>query len=100
MTKKISYAEMLKSKPLTNFFESQPYNPSDRIIDLETRRKAVLDLLSDGQKHKTSEISSPETGGTDGTRRLRELRAEGHNICKEKDAETDQWLYWLEKIEV
>lgn len=45
-------------------------------------RAKVLALLQDGQYHSTSEIVS--VGGLDGARRLRELRAAGHQIVARK----------------
>jgi len=45
-------------------------------------RERVLELLSSGNWVSTVEIN--EIGGTDGTRRLRELRSLGFNIEKRK----------------
>jgi len=49
-----------------------------------TRKQKVLELL---QKYRNQwvdgpEIQHPAVGGSEGTRRLRELRAEGYNIEK------------------
>lgn len=40
----------------------------------QTHRLRVWQLLSDFHWHSTSEISAPLVGGSEGTRRLRELR--------------------------
>jgi len=66
----------------------------------ETRRAAVLKLLSDGKPHTTMEINAVDCGGSEGTKRVRELRAEGHNIdarpaSSELGRDTSQWLYQL-----
>jgi len=86
----IGYHEMLKSKPLQGFFEEK-----DRVITLEGRRGMVLDLLNDGEWHKGSEISGPDVGGSEGLRRLRELREAGYTIDKIKDPCGDGYLYRL-----
>jgi len=70
---------------------------SDRKVSLETRRNNVLRLLEDGKWHSTAEINSPEVGGTEGTRRLRELRQMGHEIMKRKHAGHDDFEYGMMK---
>jgi len=68
-----------------------------RKVSLETRRNNVLRLLEDGKWHSTAEINSPEVGGTEGTRRLRELRKMGHDILKRKHVGHDDFLYGMMK---
>ena len=41
-----------------------------------TRRNLVFRLMSDGKWHKTMDICGAVVGGSEGTRRLRELRKE------------------------
>lgn len=57
------------------------------------RKQLVLSLLSDYQWHSTSEIESVHVGGSQGTRRLRELRADGAKIIKRKKAQSTQYEY-------
>lgn len=49
-----------------------------------TRKERVLRLLSDGKWHSTLEITSPDIGGPEGARRLRELREAGYKIDMRK----------------
>lgn len=102
MGKKISYNAMLHNKHLESFFGQSPavagsderaYTDDERVVSLETRRANVKYLLSDGLWHKTSEVNSKEVGGTEGTRRLRELREQGLNIEKRKEVEGDEFEY-------
>jgi hypothetical protein len=70
-----------------------------------TRKEAVLELLRSAQEDRgrdsgwvtTAEINSKEVGGTEGTRRLRDLRADGYIIEKRKhpDPAVDQFQYRL-----
>lgn len=105
---KVSYREMLNHKPLSNFFsgstsvEGVPsvrgFSDDERIVSIETRRQNVKELLGDGEWHKTGEINSKECGGTEGTRRLRELREErfgGLSIEKRKEEGGDEFEYRL-----
>ena len=71
---------------------------TDRNVSLETRRNNVLNLLGDGKWHLTAEINSPEVGGTEGTRRLRELRQMGHEIMKRKHAGHDDFEYGMMRV--
>ena len=71
----------------------------------ETRKHKVLRLLFDTQaRHRdfghgdwvpNHVIESKEWGGTQGTRRLRELRADGHEIEVERVSNTGTYLYRL-----
>lgn len=60
---------------------------------------AVLKVLSDGRYHKTSEFLGPNVGGSEGLRRLRELRAKGFQIERKKIAGRSSWMYRLKKGE-
>lgn len=70
-------------------------------IERPTRKERVLNLL----KHPESEdgwvpgplIDSARIGGQAGTRRLRELRAEGHRIVRRARANSDSYEYRLLK---
>jgi len=64
---------------------------SDRKTPLHSRRGRVFMLLQDGGWHTTASICSPQFGGTEGTRRLRELRKIGYQIEKRRYA--DQYEY-------
>jgi hypothetical protein len=46
-----------------------------RVPAHDARREQVWNLLLDEEWHTTAEISSAAVGGSEGTRRLRELRA-------------------------
>ncbi len=54
-------------------------SPSGKIVAIGTRCWHVLEVLRDRMWHPTSNFSNPRTG-TDGTRRIRELRAMGFKI--------------------
>lgn len=43
------------------------------------------------------ELSDPNIGGLDGTRRIRSLRQDGFAIQREKIPGTGYWRYWLGK---
>jgi hypothetical protein len=58
-----------------------------------SRRAEVLRLLSDGRWHSTYAINA--VGGTEGTRRLRELREQGYEIEKRSMPESMQFEYRL-----
>ena len=60
-----------------------------------TRREAVLALLEDRGWHETAEIESADVGGSQGTRRLRELRSQGYVIEKRKKEDSSQYEYQL-----
>ena len=59
------------------------------------RRGTVLALMLDRQWHSTAEIENVAIGGSQGTRRLRELRADGWRIEKRPKANSTQWEYRL-----
>lgn len=58
-------------------------------------KNRVFELMLDYQWHRTSEINSAAVGGTEGTRRLRELRAEGWQIVKRTVEGSRQFEYRL-----
>lgn len=68
-------------------------------LSTKTRKELVLDRLraANGEWVSTAELSSKEVGGSEGIRRLRELRADGHNIERRPspDKATSQWQYRL-----
>ncbi len=74
----------------------------------KTRKDKVLQLLRDAQsgyrRHGHGEyvpnhiIESVEFGGTQGTRRIRELRGEGHEIEAMRLGNTGTWLYRLKPV--
>lgn len=66
-----------------------------RIVSLETRRGAVLRILQDGRWHSTAELDHPAVGGSEGTRRLRELRKLGYTIEKRRHEGHDDFEYRL-----
>ena len=45
-------------------------------VNSKTRRNRVYQVLRDGGWHKTAALSNADTGGSEGMRRLRELRQE------------------------
>lgn len=48
----------------------------------KTRKERVLDTLADGEWHDGYDLCHPGVGGSEGLRRVRELRAEGYSILK------------------
>ena len=52
----------------------------DRYVVLGDRQQAVYDVLADGHWHDGPELTHPAAGGSEGLRRLRELRAKGYTI--------------------
>lgn len=63
-----------------------------------TRKDRVITYLKRNRKFVPGyEITTPEIGGTEGLRRLRELRADGHNIISRKNPKTGNWEYKLSK---
>lgn len=47
---------------------------------MSSRQQAVFDVLRDGQWHDGPELTHPAVGGSEGLRRLRELRDMGYEI--------------------
>jgi hypothetical protein len=43
----------------------------------------------------TAELSDPAVGGHEGPRRVRQLRAEGHPVQRQRIHGTGLWRYWL-----
>ncbi len=64
-----------------------------------TRKEAVLELLVQNINVwiEGPRIASPEVGGSEGLKRLRELREDGHKIETKRhpDPKRDVWLYRL-----
>lgn len=70
-----------------------------RKVSLSERRAEVYLTLLDKQWHTGAELSSATCGGSEGLRRLRELRANGMEIEKRKRAGTDQYEYrWTGRL--
>jgi len=59
----------------------------------ETRYSLVLGLMSDGRWHTTMEINAVTRGGSEGCRRLREMRADGHEVEKKRASAHDPVLF-------
>jgi hypothetical protein len=53
---------------------------------LGKRQRLVLNVLWDGHWHDGPELTHPEVGGSEGLRRLRELREKGYDIEMRKKA--------------
>ena len=47
---------------------------------MKTRKEKVLEVLADGEWHDGYALCHPGIGGSEGLRRLRELREDGHDI--------------------
>jgi hypothetical protein len=59
-----------------------------------TRKEKVLSYLKKNRRYVPGyELTTPEVGGTEGLRRLRELRADGTNIISRKNPETGIYEY-------
>ena len=54
------------------------------IFRLKTAYKRVLALMSDGNWHDGHEITHPNIGGSEGKRRLREMKAKGYQYEKRR----------------
>jgi len=61
-----------------------PGGAPHRAPRLDTARGRVLHLLDDLQWHRSQAITDPAVGGSEGLRRVRELRAAGHVIEKRR----------------
>lgn len=59
---------------------------------LDSAKGRVRQLMLDGEWHTGPDITAPETGGSEGLRRLRELRADGAVIEKRRKTE-GVWEY-------
>lgn len=71
---------------------------ADSIRASESRRENVYNLLAAGGWHNTVAINSPEVGGSEGTRRLREIRRDlptWSTIEKRKAQGSTTWEYRL-----
>lgn len=65
---------------------------------VKTRKDKVHSYLKKNRKYVPGyELTKPEIGGTEGLRRLRELRAEGVNIISRKNPNTNVWEYKIGK---
>lgn len=63
-----------------------------------TRKERVHQYLKKNRRYVAGyELNTPEVGGTEGLRRLRELRAEGVNIISRKNPETGIWEYKIKR---
>jgi hypothetical protein len=61
-----------------------------------SRKDRVFSYLKKNRRYVAGfEIASPEVGGTEGLRRLRELRAEGNNIISRRNPTTGNFEYKL-----
>lgn len=65
-------------------------------IRLSDRQAAVYAILRDGLWHATSEFLGPKVGGSEGMRRLRELKMKGFRIERRKIKGSSQWEYRLD----
>lgn len=76
-----------------------PFDWPDRPMTRQTRRELVLArlLAADGRWVDGTEIASAHVGGSEGIRRLRELRAEGRLIEERRhpDPRLTRWQYRL-----
>lgn len=64
-------------------------------LSKKTRKQLVLEYLKEHNWVRTAELENERVGGTQGTRRVRELRAEGWSIEREPDPNSAQWRYRL-----
>lgn len=64
-----------------------------RRFSIDTRRALVSKLLLDGHWHTTAEVNAWDVGGSEGTRRLRELRAAGLELEKRRKKGSDMFEY-------
>lgn len=63
-----------------------------------TRKERVYNYLKKNRKYVPGHaITDPAIGGTEGLRRLRELRADGEKILKRRNPKTGQWEYKLDR---
>lgn len=65
-------------------------------INSSTRKDKVLSYLKKNRRYVPGhELTTAEVGGTEGLRRLRELRADGINIVSRRNPETGSFEYKL-----
>ena len=92
---------MIEQPTLFPLPPAEPPTCNDRLVSLTARKLAVFELLRDGEWHATHEFNTPEVGGSDGVRRLRQLRADfrhegkGRTIEMRRKAESDEYEYRL-----
>jgi len=68
------------------------------VTKLKTRKELVLSYLKTNRKYVPGyELTSPLVGGTEGLRRVRELRADGVNIVSRKNPETGTFEYKIKR---
>lgn len=64
----------------------------------KTRKERVLSYLKSNRKYVPGyELTTPEVGGTEGLRRVRELRADGVDIVSRKNPETGIFEYKIKR---
>jgi hypothetical protein len=64
---------------------------------IKTRIGKVLNVLKDGLWHAGHELTGPAAGGSEGLRRLRELKERGYRIEARRIAGRASWEYkWIE----
>jgi hypothetical protein len=71
------------------------YADPARRVSADTRRANVLDRLKAQEWVSGPDLCHPDVGGSEGLRRLRELRAAGYAIEKRKRMESDAYEYRL-----
>ena len=81
--------------PLFHAEDARKANSGDS-SPITGRCRAVLDVLGDGQWKSTVELCGPKTG-SEGLRRLRELRSKGFVIVKRRKKDSTQYEYRLVK---
>lgn len=63
-----------------------------------TRKELVLSYLKTNRKYVPGyELTAPNVGGTEGLRRVRELRADGIPIVTRKNPETGLYEYKIKR---
>jgi hypothetical protein len=65
---------------------TSPGLPSQSHVHLGDRQLAVYNVLKDGEWHDGPELTHPAVGGSEGLRRLRELREKGYRIDMRRKA--------------
>lgn len=68
------------------------------MVKSKTRKERVHSYLKANRKYVPGyELTTPEIGGTEGLRRVRELRADGINIVSRKNPETGIYEYKIKR---